>query len=213
VPDAIGPSVRAARGAGGTLLHWSDPPGPFNVYRGANGAAAPWAYDQTCLGTGLADAVALDSDMPPRYRCFYYLVTRGTACAESSLGEDSTGAERPNAQRCPGEDPDGDGDGVRDALDLCPLVPDAGQVDGDEDGVGDACDGCPAKADPGQEDFDGDGVGNACDPDLDGDGVANEADNCPTIPNPDQRDANGNGIGDVCEAQGVHGPRFSETPR
>jgi hypothetical protein len=36
--------------------------------------------------------------------------------------------------------PDGDADGVPDAADDCPQVPDAGQVDTDLDGQGDACD-------------------------------------------------------------------------
>jgi hypothetical protein len=44
----------------------------------------------------------------------------------------------------------------------CP--PDAGLPDGDGDGVCDAYDDCPLVADPGQEDDDGDGRGNACDP-------------------------------------------------
>ena len=45
------------------------------------------------------------------------------------------------------------------------LVEDAGVVppDGDEDGVADAVDNCPAVANPNQWDLDEDGVGNACD--------------------------------------------------
>ena len=37
-------------------------------------------------------------------------------------------------------DPDDDGDGVDDAVDVCPSVADGEQLDGDGDGVGDACD-------------------------------------------------------------------------
>jgi subtilisin family serine protease len=82
--------------------------------------------------------------------------------------------------------PDGDGDGVRDACDLCPadadpeqgeldgdgfgdacdncsLLFNALQIDGDGDGFGDVCDICPGDSDPGQADFDGDGAGDACD--------------------------------------------------
>jgi len=58
---------------------------------------------------------------------------------------------------------DADGDGVGDACDVCPVVPNADQVDGDGDGFGDACDVCPAAADPAQSDADGDGVGDTCD--------------------------------------------------
>lgn len=35
---------------------------------------------------------------------------------------------------------DEDGDGIADACDVCPHVPDPGQLDSDGDGVGDACD-------------------------------------------------------------------------
>jgi hypothetical protein len=43
---------------------------------------------------------------------------------------------------------DEDGDGVDDACDVCPHVPDPAQLDSDGDGVGDACD--PAPNDPSQ---------------------------------------------------------------
>jgi hypothetical protein len=54
-------------------------------------------------------------------------------------------------------------DGVGDACDLCPTMPDRAQYDYDLDGLGDACDNCYDVANAGQEDDDGDGVGNACD--------------------------------------------------
>jgi uncharacterized protein (TIGR03382 family) len=104
-----------------------------------------------------------------------------------------------------------DEDGVGDACDLCPEVPDAGdlQVDADGDGWGDACDNCPVQGNPYQEDGDGDGVGDACDGcadgmdgeggDHDGDGIADLCDNCPERPNPDQADADGDGIGNACD--------------
>lgn len=43
---------------------------------------------------------------------------------------------------------DNDNDNVRDALDNCPLVPNADQRDHDRDGVGDACDKSDASAGP-----------------------------------------------------------------
>jgi hypothetical protein len=54
---------------------------------------------------------------------------------------------------------DGDGDGIVDAADACPLVPDPAQLDADTDSIGDACEG-----EPPPEDTDGDGTPDAFDP-------------------------------------------------
>jgi thrombospondin type 3 repeat protein len=49
-------------------------------------------------------------------------------------------------------DADRDGDGVRDAVDNCPSIPNPDQADTDHDGVGDACDNCPLRANSDQTD-------------------------------------------------------------
>lgn len=76
------------------------------------------------------------------------------------------------------EDPfeDDDGDGIENAVDNCPGLPNPDQADANEDGIGDVCEG-----------------------DLDEDGVLDYLDNCPETANEDQADFDGDGIGDVCD--------------
>ncbi len=98
----------------------------------------------------------------------------------------------------PTED-DLDGDGVPNAVDLCPRVFDparpvdhGNQADADGDGTGDACDPCPLLA-----------FATECaapDPDdPDGDGLPSALDNCPSVGNPGQEDHDQDGKGDACD--------------
>lgn len=76
-------------------------------------------------------------------------------------------------------------------------------VDGDGDGVADALDNCPVTANADQADDDHDGIGNACEangaPDADGDGRPDTADNCLTVWNVNQADDDHDSIGNVCD--------------
>jgi YVTN family beta-propeller protein len=78
---------------------------------------------------------------------------------------------------------DCDDDGLADASDLCPGVPDPGQEDGDGDGVGDACDNCPTRPNPEQLDVDNDGIGSCP---ICGDGIAEFPERCDAGPTGDQ---------------------------
>ena len=118
--------------------------------------------------------------------------------------------------------PDTDGDGVIDANDNCPTVPNPDQADADGDGKGDACDNCPTIANADQADADGDGKGDVCDncptvanasqTDTDGDGLGDACDNCPTVANASQTDSDSDGRGDVCDnCPAVANPRQTDT--
>jgi len=84
--------------------------------------------------------------------------------------------------------PDHDLDGVPDAHDNCPVIPNGpaedNQADGDQDGWGDACDNCPTTPSSDLSDHDGDGEGSACDDDDDDDGILDIYDDCPYLPMP-----------------------------
>jgi murein DD-endopeptidase MepM/ murein hydrolase activator NlpD len=122
---------------------------------------------------------------------------------------------------------DSDGDGVTDAIDICPEVYNPDQGDSDNNGVGDACDdwdndgvldandNCRSTPNPGQADIDHDGVGDVCDADKDGDrvecitrmgslycgvGPLFPVDNCLNVANPDQGDLDRDGTGDACDS-------------
>ena len=58
---------------------------------------------------------------------------------------------------------DSDSDGISDAIDNCPNIPNVNQADTDHDGMGDACDNCPNNCNVQQLDADGDGIGDVCD--------------------------------------------------
>ncbi len=91
---------------------------------------------------------------------------------------------------------DVDGDGIDDAHDNCPGVPNPDQLDTDGDGIGDACDACPTIA------------GAVDSPDEDNDGILDACDNCPGTQNRDQADSDRDGIGDACDLSARMQTRF-----
>lgn len=101
-PTEVGDSLRLTRTGATAILSWSDDgnPGTFRLYRGTR-AAAPWSYDQQCLGDPIAGTGASDVDTPNPASLFFYLVTRKTACGESIAGRNSAGVPVPNNNPCP----------------------------------------------------------------------------------------------------------------
>jgi hypothetical protein len=186
--------------ADGETLRWvtSASANAHNVYRG-DLPAGPSSGAGSCLQGGIVPATATATEEPPPGEGFFYAVTGENGAGEGTAGFSGGMVERLPLVSCPPVDTDGDA--VIDALDNCPLLPNASQANADGDLDGDLCDNCPGVANPVQRDLDGDGVGDpACETlDPDGDGRRNHFDNCPTIANPGQEDADEDGIGDVCD--------------
>ena len=166
--DPVGPTVMVSynKPTHTSTISWTEAiPGPFNVYRGSLTTGAAFAYNQSCFDYAVPGASTADMLTPRPGRLFFYLVSRKQVpCGESSVGQDSLGADRPNPLVCPLAPPDTDGDGFQDSLDNCPLNYNPSQSDVDSDNRGDACDNCVNVYNPDQLDSNNNGIGDACDP-------------------------------------------------
>lgn len=214
VPPEVGDSLRlgkAGPGASQVVLNWSDDgvPGPFRLYRGFRKAGSGFSYNHICLGDPIAGTSTGDDLKPLVGTTFTFLITR-EGCGEAGLGQDSSGAARPNDDPCPSVGIDADGDGTPESIDTCPGIPDPTQTDTDADSHGEICDNCPSTYNLDQANPDSDALGSACDncpyvagasqTDTDLDGWGDACDTCPLVSNADQADGNEDGVGDVCSA-------------
>jgi len=91
-------SLRVARTGGNTaVVSWTDPPGPFNVYRGTRHGT--WQYNHGCWDSHTSGP-STDPDPVPTGWMFYYLVSRSSSCGESIVGRDGAGVPDPNPNSC-----------------------------------------------------------------------------------------------------------------
>jgi hypothetical protein len=90
-PGHVGPTLRLARTAGGTLSWTRGPEGHVsNVHRGtADGN--PWVYDEICLVPNLATTTTVDPSEPLAGRAFYYLVGGRNVCDSGPIGDPTEG--------------------------------------------------------------------------------------------------------------------------
>ena len=161
----LGPTISVVKGASNVAtISWTEAiPGPFNVYRGTIKSGEDFSYNQSCFENEVSGSSTTDMQLPARGWAFFYLVSRvQPPCAESTVGQDGAGSDRPNPLVCTLPPPDSDGDGYQDALDNCRSDYNPSQLDLDQDGVGDVCDNCPNDSNKDQSDSDDDGIGDVC---------------------------------------------------
>jgi hypothetical protein len=100
-PAELGDSLRVTKSGSLATVSWTDPPGPYAVYRGSRPGSGAWAYNHACFASPVPGSSAGDGALPGLGAAYYYLVTRKTACGESVPGRNSSGGAIPNASPCP----------------------------------------------------------------------------------------------------------------
>jgi hypothetical protein len=93
---------------------------------------------------------------------------------------------------------DTDCDGLSDT-DEATFGTDPNNPDSDGDSIKDGPDNCKLSSNSSQTNTDNDSLGDACDDDDDGDTVPDTTDNCPLTPNADQANLDNDSAGDLCD--------------
>jgi len=205
--DWFGHSVSVS-GDTATIGAWWD------NHAGGTGAGSAYMFVRSG-GVWTQQAKLTASDAAAHDYFGYSVSVSGDTAVIGAYGDDHAGGTNAGSAYVFDLGCDHDDDGVPDAADNCPNMPNSDQADTDGDGAGDACDACPGFDD--RIDCNSNGVPDGCDirdgtsRDCNTNGIPDECDlaagtspdcNADRVPDECQlegNDCNTNGVPDVCD--------------
>ena len=93
-PVEINDSLVVTKSGPNVTISWTDPPGPYNFYRGSVASGSSWAYNQSCFATSLSSSSVADPGRPTTGLSLL-LVSRQAGGRAGSAG--CAGLRRPRA--------------------------------------------------------------------------------------------------------------------